>query len=379
VRIVLLAHNLRVAGGLSVGKNIVATLPEIAPIHEYLMIVPAGCEYPDFQEQSNVSVVGIPAMGLLKRIAFDLFELPRIVRKFKPDWVWGLGNGGMLNPPCKQAILFHDAHHVYPETHYAFESWFYKLKKRLISHQLKRALPFVDVVFCQTETVRKRFSDVFVYPLNQISVCPNAVSNFSDIVDGELQSPSVLGSHSKRFKLFVLTKCYGHKNLSGIIDMYSKYREELSDTVCILTIAPDQHKIAPSILARIEKENLGDLILNVGPLNQEELTCYYQSCDVLFLPTLLESFSGTYLEAMHFGRPIITSDLDFAHDVCGDAALYCDPFDLESMKSAILKCKASSELRAELVAKGKKRMNSFFRTWPDILRDCLDRMEIPHD
>ena len=30
------------------------------------------------------------------------------------------------------------------------------------------------------------------------------------------------------------------------------------------------------------------------------------------MPTLLESFSGTYVESMYFEKPILTSDLDFA-------------------------------------------------------------------
>ena len=34
------------------------------------------------------------------------------------------------------------------------------------------------------------------------------------------------------------------------------------------------------------------------------------------LPSLLESYSGAYVEAMSFGVPIVTSDRDFAREVC---------------------------------------------------------------
>jgi hypothetical protein len=43
---------------------------------------------------------------------------------------------------------------------------------------------------------------------------------------------------------------------------------------------------------------------------------WYKATQALLLPTLLESFSGTYIEAMHFERPIFTSNLDFAKEVC---------------------------------------------------------------
>jgi len=138
MRIILLAHNLRVAGGLSVGRNIVATMPEIAPVHEYLMIVPAGLDYDTGKKLSNVRFLEVPAMSLAKRIWFDLVKLPKIVKDFQPDWVWGLGNGGLRNPPCKQAILFHDSHLIYPEKHFSFESRSYKFKKRLVKHRLDR-------------------------------------------------------------------------------------------------------------------------------------------------------------------------------------------------------------------------------------------------
>ena len=53
----------------------------------------------------------------------------------------------------------------------------------------------------------------------------------------------------------------------------------------------------------------------------------YNQADAMFLPTLLETFSASYPEAMKMERPILTSDLDFAKDICGDAALYFNPLD----------------------------------------------------
>ncbi len=44
---------------------------------------------------------------------------------------------------------------------------------------------------------------------------------------------------------------------------------------------------------------------------QKELAGYFCNSNALLLPALLESFSATYLEAMYFGLPILTSNLDF--------------------------------------------------------------------
>ena len=53
------------------------------------------------------------------------------------------------------------------------------------------------------------------------------------------------------------------------------------------------------------------------------------------MPTLLESFSGTYVESMYFEKPILTSDLDFAKEICGNGAIYFNPFNTQEQLDAI--------------------------------------------
>jgi len=92
----------------------------------------------------------------------------------------------------------------------------------------------------------------------------------------------------------------------------------------------------------------------------------------LLLPTLLESFSATYVEAMSFDCPILTSDLDFARGVCGDAAVYFDPWNPESIKNAIVKLKEDDEVRRDFPARARRQLERISKTWDDIAVD-LDR------
>lgn len=376
-RIVILAHNLRVAGGLSVGINIIGEFFRLAPRHTYRVYVPAGCEYetkavpPDRADE----VCAVPAMSLPQRLRFDKSRLPGEVAAFKPDWVIGLGNMGLTRPPCRQAILFQDSHLIYPTKHYAMESRAYRFKKRMVRLGLAQCLKRTDVVFTQTQTTRRRFAESFGFPQERIHLLPNAVSKFA-VSDQTPRTPDPLQPYHDRFKLFALTKCYGHKNLDRVLEAYSRYRDELADTLCVWTIAADQHPIAPGMLDRIEREGLGELILNVGPLRQEQLPGYFGACDAVLMPTLLESFSGTYLEAMYHQRPILTSDLDFAHEVCGDAALFVDPWRVETIKDGIKRLRDDHGLRERLIDSGKARMSTFFRSWEDIVSSALDVLGI---
>ena len=71
--------------------------------------------------------------------------------------------------------------------------------------------------------------------------------------------------------------------------------------------------------------------INAGVVDQKDCRNLYQSCQALFLPTLIECFTVSYLEAMETCKPIVTSDLSFAHDICGDSAYYFDPLDVSSI------------------------------------------------
>jgi len=210
-----------------------------------------------------------------------------------------------------------------------------------------------------------------------ICIFPNAVSQFAQPpVSPAIPKP--LRPYRDRFRLFVLTRYYPHKNLEALVDMYAAFADELRDALCVLTIDGSQHPRAPRLLEQIRRLGLNDLILNVGPLPQEELAEYYLACDALLLPTLLESFSGTYLEAMHFGRPILTSDLDFAREVCADAAMYFDPWQPVTIKDAIVRLRDDEALRKDLVARGQARLQQTFRSWGEVVSKALSDLGIPH-
>jgi glycosyltransferase involved in cell wall biosynthesis len=107
----------------------------------------------------------------------------------------------------------------------------------------------------------------------------------------------------------------------------------------------------------------GDRIINLGLIPHSEAAAYYENVDALFMPTLLETFGIPYLEAMCFDVPVLTSDLDFAHAVCGEAACYFDPWSAPSMRHAILGVRSDGDLRARLSAAGRQRIRTQFPDW----------------
>jgi glycosyltransferase involved in cell wall biosynthesis len=100
-------------------------------------------------------------------------------------------------------------------------------------------------------------------------------------------------------------------------------------------------------------------IRNVGYVPLKHGPALYRSCDIVLMPSVLETFSATYPESMHMGLPIVTSDLDFARAICRDAALYFRPRDATSAAATLAMLIGSYEIRTKLVAAGFDRARDF--------------------
>lgn len=64
---------------------------------------------------------------------------------------------------------------------------------------------------------------------------------------------------------------------------------------------------------------------NYGRISQKELGAMYQRCQLCYLPTLLEVFSASTVEAMYFNLPIVATNFSFNTEVLADSSLYYEP------------------------------------------------------
>ena len=82
------------------------------------------------------------------------------------------------------------------------------------------------------------------------------------------------------------------------------------------------------------------------------------------MPTLLESFSGTYVESMFHKKPIITSDLDFAKAVCDNSAIYFNPLDEADILEKNLKVFNNDKIEKSMIEAGTIQLQKL-STWDE--------------
>jgi glycosyltransferase involved in cell wall biosynthesis len=364
VKVLIAAHNVRSGGGISVALNIISSLVEQAPEYEFLVSVPAGVGYENvLEDYRNCEVIILrQGAGIAARAYFEAYLLPRKASSFGAEIALCLGNMGVLRMKIQQAILFHNAYYVYPSEHFG-RSATLKMRAMLVLQKFafKRDLARTKMLMCQTEVMADRVRALYGYS-GRIIIVPNRVSRFvlgKSKADASLRAQLDLLPDGKHL-LLCLAAYYTHKNLEVLIDLFSQYPIQLKDYAAIITIAPESSPGARKLLLEIEKRGVGTSIINIGPVKQEHLSSVYEKSYALIMPTLLESFSGAYLEAMHYGLPIITSKFDFSESVCGNAAEYFNPWDLKSIVDAIT---ALQYRRNELIQEAHARFAAIVDDW----------------
>ena len=94
-------------------------------------------------------------------------------------------------------------------------------------------------------------------------------------------------------------------------------------------------------------------------ITRERVVELYIESDIVLFASLYEGFGLPILEAQSIGRPVITSNLYSMPEVGGDGACYVDPYDVQSIRSAVDRVIQSAELREELICKGYQNVAKY--------------------
>ena len=85
----------------------------------------------------------------------------------------------------------------------------------------------------------------------------------------------------------------------------------------------------------------------------------YSLADIYVLPSTFEGLGVTPWEAMACKCPVATSGIPAICEVVGDAAVLFNPYNVEEMAETISKVLTDSNLKTELIKKGKERIKQF--------------------
>lgn len=352
MKFVVEALGLNAGGGVPCGVNLLSKLPAHVG-HRFVLLIPDLAEYGQI-EGANLRVVrrAVPR-SLLARHMFLSRSVPEICRQEQADALLGLGNFIPRRLHCPAVVMLHNPYIIYRELVAEGRD---TLRNRLIDAYGRyhyRHLPAGVCVVVQTEIMKGRLYARFGINPARVAVIPSGlVIPETDVNGGDRSGP--LSGVSRPFTFLCLSRYYAHKNieiLPAAIARLPRYTKKAVQ--CLITISPDQHPNAAAFLRTLSCGGPASRLINIGPVSRDKIGALYRSADAYILPTLLETYCYPYDEALHFGLPVLTSDRDFARSRLGDAAVYLDPLDADSVARAMAAIMEDENLRSRLVERGR--------------------------
>lgn len=111
-------------------------------------------------------------------------------------------------------------------------------------------------------------------------------------------------------------------------------------------------------------------VIFAGRVSDEELAALYGSAICLAFPSTTEGFGLPPLEAMRAGCPAVVAPCGALPEVCGEAAIYVDPFEPEAWAKALRRLREDSGERTRLIKAGYDQAAKF--TWAKSSRRLME-------
>ena len=336
------ASNLVNGGGVQVAQSVCAQLGRFQQ-HLFVIVLSSFIGDVEIEDRTNCKVYHYNLKNSIQTLLFgrDAF-LDGLVNKFEVDAVLTIFGPSRWRPKVPHLCGFARAQLLLKnplanqltwkeKLLYKVWKWGFKIsgdtfftENKYISDKLPSLLGNVKVY-----TVTNYYNQVFDQPERWKRT--HQLPKFDGITCLSISSPT------------------SHKNFPITIDIIRVMHQMHPDFKVrfILTFNSDKLQVPEDM-----KENF----VFVGEVDVSECPHLYEQADIMFMPSLLECFTATYPEAMRMEIPIVTTDLEFARGLCGDAAFYYSCIDAEAAAKAIYKVATDKKLAALLVEKGRKQL-----------------------
>ncbi len=345
--------------------ELIRSLNSLDKTNDYLLFLPECDLSHEMNSNFNVQKVdsmpsdnfweNINAPNILNNIDMDLYHVPQN----------GVGLSNKIN--CKKVITLHDIIPLrMPET--VSERYL-----RIFNNELPEILDHCDGIITVSEFSKKDISSQFNFPSDKIYVT-------------HLAAESIYKPLSKCRCKEIITEKYGiqedfilyvggfspRKNIKGLIEAYSKLPSCLIDNFK-LVITGRKGPSYDNYKKRAEELNVSSNVIFTDHIPQQDMPIFYNAAEVLVYPSFYEGFGLPPIEAMACGTPVIASNVTSLPEVCFEAALLINPFDIDALSYSIERVLSNSLLKLTMVRKSLLRSKDF--SWDITAKKTIESYE----
>lgn len=346
------ATNIKKGGAIQVAISLLDEWKDYPQHHFFVLLSPQLGRlinqqlFPDnfqFYQLDCNPTQGIASLTKVRR----LFR--HVERTAEPDVVFTVFGPSLLRSRAPHLVGFANGYYLFDGSDYVktqvcsdvLNTLRYRLRRWALFRQLKRES---DAIWVETSTAKAAMGNALGIADDEVSVVGN--SYHTSMSNAAISYPS--GS----FNLLLIGAYYPHKNFEIITRLLPLIDHCGLDCRITVTLPDaDFDRALRSVKGHPKLHNAGV----VSPSDLPEL---YNQCHAVLVPSLLETFTATYPEAMQMERPILTSDKEFAREVCADAALYFIPDNEHSVIRSIRELMENKQLYQDLIIRGRARLHA---------------------
>lgn len=343
----------KAGGGKNILMNFLSGLNSGQTWNTYYVLCPDIEEYCHLQSDS-IRIIDVRNIFKLNILfpALYFYEMPKLLDRYKIDLIFNFGD--VIIPASRHQIYFFDwAYAVYDED-YIWKRMGIKdyLMRKTKAGLINLYINKIDLVLAQSNVINCRLRQK--YGIENVETLATPISDFKEASNEFLD----FNLPKDKIKFLFPAGWAPHKNFELIVHLSQWVYQNKLPYVLVLCV---QQKDVDKHLRGLQTETT----INLGIVPGKQMNALYKQCDTLFLPSLIESYGLPYVEAMAHNMPIVTSDLDFAREMCGELAHYFNPFEVESAGKAMLSSQgASDSIRLEKIRKAKL---SKIPDWPEAI------------
>ncbi len=293
--------------------------------------------------------------GVVKKNKLDVLFLPAANRRVP------------MGSPCPTVGTVHDFSSLYVDGKYDPARMFY----------IKKVLPWLirklDHVLTVSESSKRDIVEYAHVPAEKVKVTYLAAdSNVYYPGEQDQSRRTILEKYpvSKNYILYISRLEHPGKNHVRLIDAFNKLRSDNSELDLQLVLAGSKWPGCEAIHQAAKASPFSEDVIFPGFVTEEDLAHLYRGADLFVFPSLYEGFGLPVLEALSCGTPVACSNISSIPEVAGNAALYFDPKNLESIADSMRKLLTEVETKERLITEGLNHVKKF--TWERTAKDTYE-------
>ena len=291
--------------------------------------------------------------GSYKRVKKEISRLEDFI---SPDVVYSITAPSYFSFKTIEVMRFTNPLVTHPNKYsQSTLSFLQRIKTWLYCKNQVRLMKKAHFFITQTETTKSGILRITKEPSNHVCVVSNVLpSVFKNMDNTHIEEND-----------FINIACVGnpvpHKNFDILPSLIHELDVMGFDKVKFHTTIPFDHPLRAKLELELSQLGLIDRWENHGRISQQDLGKMYQRCQLCYLPTLLEVFSASTVEAMFFNLPIVATNFDFNTEVLADSCLYYEPMNAKAAASQFAKLITDKEMQETF----KKKMSNQLSIYGD--------------